>query len=326
MRPRGRDRLAEDNAGPEERRPEDAKAFPDFRQISIFTALFELSSIARVAARLGMNASTVSMAVARLREIYHDDLFVRSAVGMIPTIKAESIYPVLKQAQQLLQASTLTRDAFDPASTTRRFRVAMSEIGVYVLMPGLRALLAAEAPGVSLEQIEITAETPWHLESGTLDLVVGHVPTMGRAVIRQRLYREHYVCLGRSGHPALQAGMPVGEFLELRHLSVASWGRNRQRWEDYAAEKLGARPNIRLQQSSFAGIEHLLADSDLVAVVPARLSKALMRFAPLMAIELPFESPDYIVHQHWHPRHKKDAGATWLRKALVRVAQEGPAP
>jgi len=303
------------------RKDEDARGFPDYRQISIFVALFEVSGIARVAARLGMNPSTVSMALARLRDIYQDDLFVRSAVGMIPTIKAESIYPGLKQAQQLLQASTLARDAFDPASATRHFRVAMSEIGVYVLMPHLRALLASEAPGVSLEQIEITADTPWHLESGTLDLVLGHVPTMGNAVIRQRLYREYYVCLGRAGHPALQAGMPVAEFLRLPHLSVASRGRNRQRWEDYAAEKLGARPNIRLQQSSFAGIEHLLADSDLVAVVPARLSRALMRFAPLMAIDLPFESPSYIVHQHWHPRHKKDAGATWLRKALARVAQ-----
>lgn len=300
---------------------EDARGFPDYRQISIFTALFELSSIARVAARLRMNPSTVSMALARLRDLYQDDLFVRSAVGMMPTIKAESIYPALKQAQQLLQESTLARDAFDPASATRHFRMAMSEIGTYVLMPGLRAMLAREAPGVSLEQIEITADTPWHLESGTLDLVVGHVPTMGKSIIRQRLYREHYVCLGRSGHPALRAGMPVAEFLQLPHLSVASHGRNRQRWEDHAAEKLGARPNIRLAQSSFAGIEQLLADSDLVAVVPSRLSRALMRFAPLMAIDLPFEPPSYLVHQHWHPRHKKDAGATWLRKALARLVQ-----
>jgi len=314
------------DAGPRGRKLEDTKAFPDFRQISIFIALFELGSIAKVAARLGMNASTVSMALARLREIYQDDLYVRSAVGMIPTGKAESIYPALKQAQQLLQASTLAGDVFDPAVATRRFRVAMSEVGVCVLMPGLRALLAAEASGVSLEQVEITADTPWHLESGALDLVVGHVPTMGNAVIRQRLYREHYVCLGRIGHPALHADMPVEAFLGLSHLSVASWGRNRQRWEDHVAEKLGARPNIRLQQSSFAGIEHLLADSDLVAVVPARLAGALMRFAPLVAIDLPFESPSYVVHQHWHPRHKKDAGATWLRKALARVAQEEGAP
>ena len=305
----------------DDRRSTGARSFPDYRQISIFTALFELSSIARVAARLGMNPSTVSMALARLREIYQDDLFVRSAVGMIPTIKAEAIYPGLKQARLLLQASTLEDDAFDPAAATRHFRVAMSEIGVYVLMPDLRALLAGEAPGVSLEQIEITADTPWHLESGTLDLVLGHVPTMGKSVIRQRLYREHYVCLGRAQHPALRAGMPVADFLRLPHLSVASRGRNRERWEDHAAGKLGARPNIRLEQSSFAAIEHLLADSDLVAVVPLRLSRALMRFAPLMAVDLPFESPSYVVHQHWHPRHKKDAGATWLRKALARVAQ-----
>jgi len=305
----------------DDRRSTGARSFPDYRQISIFTALFELSSIARVAARLGMNPSTVSMALARLREIYQDDLFVRSAVGMIPTIKAEAIYPGLKQARLLLQASTLEDDAFDPAAATRHFRVAMSEIGVYVLMPDLRALLAGEAPGVSLEQIEITADTPWHLESGTLDLVVGHVPTMGKSVIRQRLYREHYVCLGRAQHPALRAGMPVADFLRLPHLSVASRGRNRERWEDHAAGKLGARPNIRLEQSSFAAIEHLLADSDLVAVVPLRLSRALMRFAPLMAVDLPFESPSYVVHQHWHPRHKKDAGATWLRKALARITQ-----
>ncbi|MDX3907213.1 MAG: LysR family transcriptional regulator [Pigmentiphaga sp.] len=297
------------------------RPFPDYRQISIFTALYEVGSIARVAARLRMNASTVSMALARLRSIYQDDLFVRSVVGMIPTVKAESIYPGLKEAQQLLQASMLASDTFDPASATRHFRLASSEIGVYVLMPGVHALLASEAPGVSLEQIEITADTPWHLESGTLDLVVGHVPTMGKSVIRQRLYREHYVCLGRADHPALRAGMSVADFLRLPHLSVASRGRNRLRWEDYAAEKLGARPNIRLEQSSFAGIEHLLSDSDLVAVVPARLSRALQRFAPLMAVDLPFESPSYIVYQHWHSRHRKDAGATWLRKALARVAQ-----
>ncbi|VCU69795.1 Nodulation protein D 2 [Pigmentiphaga humi] len=299
---------------------------PDYKQVSIFTALFELGGIARVATRLGLNPSTVSMALARLRAIYQDDLFVRTGVGMRPTVKAESIYPALKEAQFLLQASTLDGDAFDPACTERRFRVAMSEVGVYVLMPGLRAVLASDAPRVSLEQIEITTETPWHLESGTLDLVLGHVPTMGRSVIRQRLYREHYVCLARIGHPALRPGMAVAEFLRLPHLSVASRGRNRQRWEEHAEDKLGARPDIRLEQSSFAGIEHLLADSDLVAVVPARLSRALMRFAPLMEVELPFESPSYVVHQHWHPRHRKDAGARWLRRVLARIVQGGAPP
>ena len=289
---------------------------PDPGQISVFLALTELASVAKAAERLGMNPTTVSMTLARLRNIYHDELFVRTAAGMMPTVRAQAIYPALKQAIQFLQTSTAVSDTFDPGQAVRHFRLAMSEIGAYALLPKLRLLLAAQAPHVTIEQVEISPDTPWLLEAGLVDLVLGHVPNMGGAVFRRRMYKEHYACLGRTDHPALRRAMPVSEFLRLPHLSIAAKGRNRRRWEDHVSKKLQEQPNIKLEQSSFSGIEHQLVDSDLVAVLPSRLCRALTRFAPLMIVDLPFESPTYIVHQHWHRRNKRDAGAAWLRKAV----------
>src|SRR3989344_3385581 len=68
-------------------------------------ALHEESSASRAALRLGVTQSAVGAALRRLRELYGDQLFVRTGRGLAPTLKANQLKPVVSDALNKCQQS-----------------------------------------------------------------------------------------------------------------------------------------------------------------------------------------------------------------------------
>lgn len=56
-------------------------------------ALLVDASVTRAAERLGRSASAISHALAKLREIFNDELFVRAGQRLVPTAKRWSLRP-----------------------------------------------------------------------------------------------------------------------------------------------------------------------------------------------------------------------------------------
>ena len=57
----------------------------DLNLLPVFEAVYEEQSLSRAAVRLAMTQSAVSHAVTRLRALFHDELFVRQARGVLPS-------------------------------------------------------------------------------------------------------------------------------------------------------------------------------------------------------------------------------------------------
>ncbi|MBC7377051.1 MAG: LysR family transcriptional regulator, partial [Burkholderiaceae bacterium] len=73
--------------------------------LEVFVQIHKTKSVSRAAAQLGMEQATASIALNKLRQYFDDRLFVRTADGMIPTPRAQAIYPELLEALARVEAA-----------------------------------------------------------------------------------------------------------------------------------------------------------------------------------------------------------------------------
>ncbi|WP_334407698.1 LysR family transcriptional regulator [Bradyrhizobium sp. AZCC 2289] len=109
----------------------------DLNLLRVFFAIWDLRSLTAAGDRLGLTQPAISHALRRLRERFGDPLFVRVANRMLPTDAAVRLHEPLDQAFELLNRTLQSGVVFDPRSTERTFRVAMSDIAEVYILPRL---------------------------------------------------------------------------------------------------------------------------------------------------------------------------------------------
>ena len=98
----------------------------DLNLLPVFEAAYEARSLSLAAKRLAMTQSAVSHALARLRAVFHDELFVRQARGVMPTPVADRIYANLRTALTSVRESVSDARSFEPANSDRRFSISVA--------------------------------------------------------------------------------------------------------------------------------------------------------------------------------------------------------
>ena len=161
------------------------------------------------------------------------------------------------------------------------------------------------------------------LASGERDLVV--LPRRGRApgLIWTPLARDGYVCLVRRDHPRVGKTLSLRRFCELPHVLVSPALQTRGA-VDAALARAGASRRIAVRVPSFLAAPLLVAQSELVAVVPRRVGEHAVRRHQLRMLPLPLEVPALEVAMAWHERSRHDPGHVWLRRVMVASQQAEP--
>src|SRR5215475_9899760 len=90
-------------------------------------ALLTERSVTRAAARVGLGQSAMSHNLARLRKLFGDELLTRGADGMRPTPRALALVDPVRVTLAQIQAAVLQREAFDPATAERTFRIGLAD-------------------------------------------------------------------------------------------------------------------------------------------------------------------------------------------------------
>ena len=120
----------------------------DANLLVVLDALLVDASVTRAAERLGRSASAISHALAKLREIFADELFVRAGQRLVPTAKALDLAPTVHVILAGMESLLRPAKPFDPSETERDFAVAASEVGELILVQPLRLRLEQIAPSV----------------------------------------------------------------------------------------------------------------------------------------------------------------------------------
>jgi DNA-binding transcriptional LysR family regulator len=284
----------------------------DLNLLRVFDAVLHESGVTPAAARLGLTQPAVSNALARLRKLFGDPLFVRTPTGMDATPFARELAAPVRQALALLESALAHGPGFDPASTTRAFRFYMSDLGQIEFLPPLIERVEQRAPGVRLEAVALDVEgIGAALASGTLDLAVGFLPALGPPIERRALFRDPYVCLMRAGHEI--KSLTRKRFLEAAHILVCYRGGHRVIEE--AFERAGIRVALRVPHFTVAPM--VLERTDLVLTLPARVARVFERGGKLKSLPVPLQIPVADVGVHWHERFEADPGNRWLREQVI---------
>src|SRR5256885_15844394 len=155
----------------------------DLTLLRVFDAVLQERSVTAAAARLGLTQPAVSNALARLRTLLGDALFVRTPVGMEATPFARGVAEPVRQALALLDSALAHGPGFEPASATRAFRFYMSDLGPIEFLPPLVERVQRLAPGVRLEAVAVApGAIGGALARGALGIVVGFLPRLGPAI------------------------------------------------------------------------------------------------------------------------------------------------
>src|SRR6266850_4646447 len=188
----------------------------DLNLLRVFDAVLREKGVTPAAVGLGLTQPAVSNALSRLRGVFGDPLFVRTASGMDATPFARGVAEPVRQALALLESALSHGPGFEPASATRAFRFYMSDLGQVEFLPPLVERVQRLAPGVRLEAVAVDLEDIADaLASGALDIVVGFLPGLGPPIARRALFRDPYVCLMRADHPIER--LTRKKFLEASH-------------------------------------------------------------------------------------------------------------
>ncbi len=304
----------------------------DLNLLRVFDEVMAERSLTRAARNLSLTQPAVSNAMRRLRETLGDELVRRSGQGMEPTPRAVVLWPSVRDALRQLQQS-LAPEIFRPDLADNSFVLAMADATAAELVPPLVDVLEAEAPGVSLRIVPLATRDPRKLlDDETVDLAVGHFPAVladltaraqvGKAVafMHQRLYHSEYVCVMRSGHPLATGPFTLNRFCGARHLLVSFSGRPFG-FIDEALAGLGRKRRVVLTVNQFFTAGRVVANSNLLTVLPQHFVGVTGIADRLVLRKLPFQVPAVQVDSLWHGRFEPSGAHQWLRRTLARCAQ-----
>jgi len=291
----------------------------DLNLLRVFDAILRGRGVTAAAARLGLSQPAVSNALARLRTVFGDTLFVRTTSGMAPTPFANQLDEPIRQALALVESALTHGAAFEPATSDRVFRFYMSDLGEISFLPPLVEHVRRLAPQVHLEASGLALdEIPDALASGALDLAVGFLPGLAPPVRRRRLFRDDYVCLMRADHPRIKKRLTRRLFEEASHALVSSTGSGHRVIEE-ALERHGLTLRIALRVPHFTVVPMVLERTDLLLTLPSRVARVYEQGGRFKSLPPPVTIPPADVGVHWHERFDRDPGNRWLRELILEL-------
>ena len=292
----------------------------DLNLLRAFDAVLREGSVTAAGERLGLSQPAMSNALARLRRLLDDPLFVRTTEGMRPTPFAQRLAAPVQQALDLIQATFAQQAAFDARTSQRSFRLQLSDVGEIVFLPALLERLQREAPCVRIETGQLPQdEVSDALAAGEIDLAVGFLPEL--SVISKRLFRDRYVCLVRADHPRIGSRLTLPQFLAATHVLVSAKGSAHEIVEQTLLNQ-GLARRIALRVPHFTVVPMILARTDHMVIVPEGLMRAIARFGRFKSLKPPVGIPPLDVKVHWHERFGQDQGIAWLRGVVVDLYAE----
>jgi DNA-binding transcriptional LysR family regulator len=308
----------------------------DLNLLRIFDILYDERNVTRAAARLFLTQSAVSHALARLREVLGDSLFMRIPSGLQPTERAHQLAPRLRMALAEIRSAVAT-PMFDPAKTRQRFVIAAGSYFCMLIVPSLIALARKSAPGITLQIVNISADVAQALDQQQVDIALGAFDKVPPRLRSEVLFHDEKAWAIGTHHPLAKQPFDHAALLAWPRLAIGLARAIDKSRETPAPNDLVFRVILETddeadspraaQRASTSMMVYdaetamaVTAATDMVTLVPRRYAEACPSSAQIRIIDFPQDHAEMMeLSMLWHSRVHDDPGSLWLR-ALIRKA------
>ncbi|MGF6693815.1 LysR family transcriptional activator of mexEF-oprN operon [Metapseudomonas resinovorans] len=285
----------------------------DLNLLIVFETLMHERSVTRAAEKLFLGQPAISAALARLRTLFDDPLFVRTGRSMEPSARAMEIFALLSPALDAISTAVSRAADFDPATSNAVFRIGLSDDVEFALLPALLRRLRAEAPGVVL----VVRRTnyllmPNLLASGEISVGVAYTEELPANAKRKTLRRSRPKLLRADSVPG---ALSLDDYSARPH-ALVSFAGDLGGFVDEELAKVGKTRKVVLAVPQFNGLGTLLAGTDLVAMVPDYTAAALTAAGGLRAEDPPLPVQSFELSMAWRGAQDNDPAERWLRSRL----------
>lgn len=301
----------------------------DLNLLRVFDALMRERSVTRAGEQIGLSQPAVSQALNRLRGVLDDQLFVRRGPEMLPTPRADELAPVIRNALAEVERALTGDRRFDPATAQRSYTLIGADFVSLLVMPPLFARVSHAAPGVRIRLVDTArGEVERLLQEDAVDLAIEPALVVPEWVSRERLFDSPFLVIAARDHAELAAAgvapgeaIPLDLFCRLPH-AIRTVDGSLSGWLDEALAQAGRERRVVLGLPHFAGVALAVAQSDLIAALPAQFARAAAEPLGLAIYRAPVAAGVPEISMYWHGRHDRNPAHQWLR-GLVRDVVAG---
>jgi len=302
-------------------------SYADFRRVDLnllvaFDALLRERHVGHAAERLFIGQPAMSHALARLRELFDDELFVRTGKRMEPTARAlalgQRVRTWLGQGADFL----LREAAFDPATAQGLIRMAIPDVLETRLLPPLVALLRSQAPGVSLRtQLRDVTHVLGALDADDVDIaiVAAELPLQswhhGKLLMSQG-----FNCIYSPEQLQLPRQLSLKRLATLDHVGSSHRGESGS-VVDQLFEQHGLKRRVVASVASFNTMLATVRQAPVVAIQPCGQGD-FHNMAGLVVEPLKTSPPLVLgIHMLWHARHHRQPLHEHVRCLIEEIVQ-----
>lgn len=290
----------------------------DLNLLKTLDALLDERSVTRAAARLSLTQPAVSGMLNRLRDYFDDPLFIRAPHGIVPTLRADALASPIKRI--LADIDVLLQPVeFDPQTANMTFSLAATDYALRAVIVPFIAALKVQAPMIRVRVVPVEPDRlVSQLEQGKIDIALMTPHTTPAELHSRALYDERFVCMMRADHPDAGQPLTLDRFCALEHVLVSWEGESFHGVTDDALAAINRSRRVGLSVSSFLVLPEVLAISDMIAVVPARMAE---NRSGMFFCDAPVDVPGFTKSMAWHARSHRHPAQSWLRGLLLETSQ-----
>ncbi len=305
--------------------PSDTLLKVDLNLLLALHVLLEESSTTKAAARMHVSQSAMSKTLGRLRQVFNDPLFTRSAYGLVPTPRATALHEQLSLHLAGIQSLIATPE-FDHTKSERDFRFATIDGAFQTLIPLFFPHIRKAAPNIGISFMDWNEESSALLGEGKIDLALiarekmekslYNVKELPKLVNHQIFLEDDIVCLVRRQHPVLALDWDLDTFLAFDHIQMYCEGF--KPWMlDLMLDEMGLTRKVAARVPSFHGAVALAECDDVIFCTPRRYAEQIIKRYQLVMLPMPFEMEKVTFMLAWHQIYDQDPGHIWLRNQIV---------
>lgn len=294
----------------------------------VFRELVATGQATAAAEHLGLSQSAVSHALRRLRAALGDPLFERRPNGLVPTVRALQLVPVVDEILALSQTLAPAGGDFDPSVSRRHFRIGAADLISTLLAGPLTRQFQTAAPQARFSFSFLVGQAACEaVRRNELDVALGRFHALPRGLSSTLLFEERFVVIARRGHPALEKGLDLDTFLSLDHLLVSFLGHVTGP-VDEVLQARGLSRRVKGSLPLFLSVFDAVAGSDAIAAVSRRLAERLAGIYSLDIWPVPVDVPAFPVVAVRRAPPLRDPGFDWLMDGVKAALQasDGPQP